>query len=227
MAIDSKKLADWYDFQASFYHLWRGSYRGALVREVFSRTDDFEGEVCLLDAGCGSGLFCVPAAAEHASWMVVGMDLSGGMINIAKKQAGKLALANLGFVHATVEEIPVADGVFDLIFAGGLFPNLVDRSAALNEFYRVLKPHGRLLVLEFDRASMTLFTRLFFRLMILGYRGFSRVVEKFRFSDNWDIASSTTCPSELRQLATSGGFRFAAEERFESHVLLTFLKENS
>jgi ubiquinone/menaquinone biosynthesis C-methylase UbiE len=188
--INTKKLSAWYDFQAPLYHLWRDDYHQPLV----ARVADLLGRKAsrqVLDAGCGSGLMSVGLSLLHPDWRIEGVDCSPGLLTIARKQARRRGLENVGFRCGDVEALPFADQEFDAAVAAGLFPNLNEPGMALREIHRVLKTGGQLLVIEFDRSTMTRVTRGFFSVMIGGYRLVSAVFSRFRFADGWNIDAST------------------------------------
>jgi len=74
-------------------------------------------------------------------------------------QVGKEKLTNMGiignidYVQANAESLPFPDNHFDLITIAFGLRNVTDKSAALASMFRVLKPGGRLLVLEFSKPS--------------------------------------------------------------------------
>jgi SAM-dependent methyltransferase len=93
----------------------------------------------LLDAGCGSGLFCRLAAEAGAE--VAGIDGAAELLEIARERT-----PTAQFVHGDFEQLPWEDGVFDLVTAIGSFPYVEDPCPAMREAGRVVKPNGRVLV---------------------------------------------------------------------------------
>ncbi|SHI52714.1 phosphoethanolamine N-methyltransferase [Malonomonas rubra DSM 5091] len=103
-----------------------------------------------LDVGCGTGLLTVQIAERHAQVDVVGIDASGPMI---RQAINKRKRGNCRFQQALAEELPFADGQFDLV-TSALFFHHVDRELklqSLREIHRVLKPGGSLLIADMDR----------------------------------------------------------------------------
>ena len=94
----------------------------------------------ILDAGCGSGpLF---AALRDRGAIVVGIDTSTGMLELARQRLGDgadLQVADLG------SPLPFTDGAFDDVIASLVLHYLKDWTAPLAELRRVLKPGGRLI----------------------------------------------------------------------------------
>jgi len=222
--IDPRKLANWYNFQARFYHLWRDRYDSPVIEEVARRLGPAAQPATILDAGCGTGLFALGLARARPPWTVEGIDAAEGMLALAERQAGRLGLGNVGFVRGDVARLPHADGSLDGVVAGGLFPNLNDWKRPLAEFFRVLRPGGRLVVIELDRTGMSAAMRLFFRLMILGYRIVSTFAPRFRFAERWDVKSSTVDRGLLCGEASAAGFEEDVPARHGNDLVLWFQK---
>jgi demethylmenaquinone methyltransferase/2-methoxy-6-polyprenyl-1,4-benzoquinol methylase len=93
---------------------------------------------CVLDVGCGTGRL-VPFIRKRCGngGVIVEMDFSEEMLNYARnKYKGK----NLFFIQSDAQRIPVKSKVFDVILCFALFPHIQDKSLALREFQRILKP---------------------------------------------------------------------------------------
>jgi ubiquinone/menaquinone biosynthesis C-methylase UbiE len=217
--IDTAKLVKWYDMQAPLYRLWRDNYDGSLVRGVEALLRGGSPVRSILDAGCGTGMFCIGLARRCDTWRVVGIDASPGMIRVARRQAAKRRLRNLSLSEGDVNALPYDDAGFDAVVAGGLFPNLNDPEPPLREFARVLAPGGRVVVVEFDREAMPFATRVFFRLMIFGYRVFSGAFRRFRFADGWNIETSTIHRPSFEATLVEAGFRIVTVFRQAGHLI--------
>jgi O-methyltransferase/aklanonic acid methyltransferase len=97
----------------------------------------------VLDVACGRGAV-LAAASERAgeSGEVVGIDISGGMVDRLEKDLKRWGLANARAIEMDAEELQFPDLSFDAVLCGlalSFFPNL---EAALRESFRVLKPEG-------------------------------------------------------------------------------------
>lgn len=105
----------------------------------------------VLDVATGTGLMARAAVSilrDPAA--VVGLDPSIGMLGQARRHlTGPL-------VQGRVEELPFPTGHFDILTIGYALRHAADLDAAFAECRRVLKPGGRLLVLEISRASSAL-----------------------------------------------------------------------
>jgi SAM-dependent methyltransferase len=93
-----------------------------------------------LDLGCGSGV-AVPALAG-LGWRVVGVDLSGDQLRVAREHAGGLSIA---LVQADAAALPFDDGSFQAVVSLLTHTDLDDPEGAFAEAARVLQPGGRLI----------------------------------------------------------------------------------
>lgn len=186
--IDSSKLTAWYDIQAPFYHLWRDSHEAPIVRHVVSLLASGPPDRAFLDVGCGTGLFSIALARALADCRVVGLDLSTGMLRVARRQAARHSLANVAFELGNAEELPFADRTFDAVVAGGLLANLNHRARAVAEMARVVKPGGRIILAEFDRDTTNPATLGLIHALTLGQQIVSFVLPRFRFARRWRAA---------------------------------------
>ena len=105
----------------------------------------------VLDVGCGTGYFSRRAApAVTPGGQVVGIDPSLPVIEYAARRAP----ANCTFRTASAQELPFGDASFDVIISSLAFHHLPDgdRLVALREMRRVLRPGGRLLLVDYGRV---------------------------------------------------------------------------
>ena len=124
---------------------WRRITAEAVVRE---------GDA-VLDAACGTGDLAL--ADAKAGGRVTGLDFSERMLERARRKGPGLA-----WVQGDALALPFADGSFDAATVGFGVRNLDDLEAGLRELRRVLRPGGRLGVLEITRPSGPL--RVFYSL---------------------------------------------------------------
>lgn len=99
----------------------------------------------VVDVGCGSGLDSLIAAKKAGSdGEVVGVDMTPAMLEKARDAAEEAGLENAEFREGYAEDLPVEDGWADVVISNGVLNLMPDKSAALGEMHRVLKPGGRL-----------------------------------------------------------------------------------
>ena len=130
-------------------------WRRLTVRLVVSRGDR------VLDACCGTGDLAV--AARNAGADVVGLDFSARMLERARRKD-----PSLEWVQGDMLELPFESGSFDAVTVGFGVRNVADLERGLAELRRVLKPGGRVGVLEITRprGPLRLFYRLWFDVLI-------------------------------------------------------------
>lgn len=102
----------------------------------------------VLDIAVGTGLLALEAAAiVQPDGLVVGIDPSFGMLTQASKSLDQ------PLVQGRAEALPFADATFDMVTMGYALRHMADFSSVFGEFRRVLKPGGRLVILEIARAE--------------------------------------------------------------------------
>ncbi len=110
---------------------------------------DLESTHAVLDVGCGPGAAVRAAAGSVAR--AVGVDRSEPMIAIARRRSGPFQ--NVEFVAAGAEDLPFPDASFDRVWTIHAFHHWEDRDLGIAECLRVLKPGGRLLIVESETRS--------------------------------------------------------------------------
>lgn len=133
-----------------------GWHRRQMLRRAGLRPGDR-----MLDVATGTGLLAREARRlQGDGGRVVGLDSSAGMLAQARR-----AGAADGFVLGRAEALPFADASFDFVGIGHALRHVDDLGAAFAECRRVLRPGGRLLVLELARPRRRL-PRLLARLYL-------------------------------------------------------------
>jgi demethylmenaquinone methyltransferase / 2-methoxy-6-polyprenyl-1,4-benzoquinol methylase len=127
-------------------------WRRATVREAV-----LPGER-VLDACCGTGDLAV-AARRAGAREVIGVDFSERMLERARRKAPEVE-----WIQADVLALPFDDAGFDAVVVGFGVRNVEDLAAGLKELRRVLRPGGRLGILEITkpRGPLSIFYKLWF-----------------------------------------------------------------
>jgi SAM-dependent methyltransferase len=128
-------------------------------REVVHRLAPAAGER-VLDIGSGPGLLAGElAAAVGPTGRVCGVDLSVDMLARARARDLPTGSAPVEYLTAGAQELPYPDDTFDLAVSTQVMEYVPDVPAALAEAFRVLRPGGRLLVLDTDWDSIVWHSR--------------------------------------------------------------------
>ena len=98
------------------------------------------------DLGCGEGYLTV----ETARWArhVTAIDRSAGVLSRAKALASRKKCANITWKKGELEKLPIDNGTMDVALLSQALHHAADPAQALHEAARVLKPGGRLLILD-------------------------------------------------------------------------------
>ncbi|MEV8377051.1 methyltransferase domain-containing protein [Kribbella sp. NPDC056861] len=109
----------------------------------------------VLDVGVGPGLLAAEMAEEVGSGgRVCGIDISDSMLAIARTRAQVPDGPTIELVHADAGRIPHGTESFDVVVSTQVFEYLNDVPGALNEIRRVLRPAGRVVLLDTDWGSI-------------------------------------------------------------------------
>lgn len=106
------------------------------------------------DLGCGTGDFCVAAAeAVLPEGEVVGVDLSEGMLAVARPKLASFDAGRVRVRRGAAQDTGLPDAWADVVTMGWVLRNVGDRPATYAEVRRVLKPGGRFAVLDCSRPA--------------------------------------------------------------------------
>jgi arsenite methyltransferase len=109
----------------------------------------------VIDVGSGPGLLAAEMAAEIGpGGKVCGIDISADMIAMSAARPLPPGSAPAEFVHGDVEQIPYPDGSFDAAVCTQVLEYVADVPRALAEIRRVLRPGGRVALLDTDWDSI-------------------------------------------------------------------------
>ncbi|MFO1460738.1 MAG: bifunctional demethylmenaquinone methyltransferase/2-methoxy-6-polyprenyl-1,4-benzoquinol methylase UbiE [Verrucomicrobiota bacterium] len=156
------------DLQSFGLHrLWKRR----LVRLAEIRPGDRALDVC-----CGTGDVAFALAGAGAE--VTGLDFSEPMLAVARRRAGE-RVPSKGpvprFQQGDALQLPFPDAEFDAVTVSYGLRNLADLDRGLRELYRVLKPGGRLLILDFGKPDFAAWRWIYFQYLRLAVPLFGRV----------------------------------------------------
>ncbi len=116
----------------------------------------------VLDVAGGTGDIAFRIAGRSAGAVVTVADINREMLAVGAKRAGERGLGDrVSFVEANAEALPFESGRFDAVTIAFGIRNVPRIEVALGEMYRVLKPGGRFLCLEFSAVDVAVLDRIY------------------------------------------------------------------
>ncbi len=160
----------------------------------------------VLDVGVGTGLVAKEAVGIVGDpSLVTGIDPSVGMMSKARLPAG------VRLVQGRAEAIPLGNRSVDFLSMGYALRHLSDLRTAFNEFHRVLKPGGRICLLEISRpesrvqrALLKSYMRVFVPMLARIVGAGTDTVELWRYY--WDSIDACVAPEDILSLLKDSGF---------------------
>ena len=176
-----------------------GYRREALVRAGLASGDQ------VVDVGIGTGLLAREACdLIGEQGRLIGVDPSPGML-------AQVDLPGVELRAGRAEELPCSTGEADFLSFGYAFRHVSDVDAALREFHRVLRPGGRLLILEISQPSSRFSRAVLKFYMRRVVPTLARLVARERGSAElwryyWDTIESCIPPAQILQAMERAGF---------------------
>lgn len=147
-------IAPSYDLNNRVHSLWMDqAWRRFAVRRASIKPGDH-----ILDVACGTGDLTQAFARSKAA-KVTGIDFTPQMLDVARikqqRQPGPVA-AKLSYMEGDAMALAVPDASADVVSIAFGIRNVQHPDKAISEFFRVLRPGGRLIVLEFDTPRLAI-----------------------------------------------------------------------
>ena len=123
------------------------------VSEVLAEIGVKEGQN-ILDFGCGSGTYAIPAAKlVGKNGKVYALDVSNKALDRVEERAKQEGLRNIIRIDATDERnIPLKDRIIDVVLLIDVLKDINNKESLFDEVYRVLRPSGNLTVFPMHMA---------------------------------------------------------------------------
>jgi ubiquinone/menaquinone biosynthesis C-methylase UbiE len=139
-------------FDEDFGHSVGSEAERAAWDRIFALVIPPGGPLDALDAGSGTGFLALELAAR--GHRVTGIDFAPSMVARAREKAAAMGLS-VRFDQGDAEDLPYPDGSFDLVISRHVLWTLPHPERALDEWRRVLRPGGRLAVIDGARYGET------------------------------------------------------------------------
>lgn len=181
----------------------------------------------ILDVATGTGDFAI-AAAKLKTQKIVGFDLSEQMLNVGREKVKRLGLADvIEFRKGDSEDMPFASGEFDAITVAFGVRNFENLEKGLQEFYRVIKNQGVVIILEFSKPKYfpmkQLYLFYFFRILPL----IGKMVSKDQSAYSYLPESVMAFPDDQRflDILQRVGFSKARQKRLTFGIATIYIAE--
>ncbi len=175
VAVMFDKIAFRYDFLNRFLSAGIDvSWRKKAIKQLKALQPGY-----ILDVATGTGDVAILAEKMLHPIKIIGIDISEGMLNIGRKKIEKSGLQNkIELIHGDSETMNFSNNSFDAITVAFGVRNFQNLEKGLSEMLRVLKPGGKLVVLEFSRPKQFLFKTIYNLYMKTIAPGFGKLIAK-------------------------------------------------
>ena len=140
------------------FNKWSKKYDKSILQKViFNDSHDMiiktlepilDTRLKILDVACGTGKFAFKITKQYNHIKVSGVDFSPKMIAQARKKLSKWPNSNIDFTISSADTIPHPDNSFDIVICTHAFHHFPNQVNVLKEMHRVLKPNGRLMIID-------------------------------------------------------------------------------
>jgi SAM-dependent methyltransferase len=208
---------------AGYAEWWSPIHRPATLR-LLDEADGAGGRAThVLDVGCGTGAMVQAAAERWPAARVTGLDVSEGMLALARDGLGAVprdVARRVRYVRATADALPFEDATFDVVMTAFMLQLVPSRFRALREARRVLKPGGLLAYVTWLEGGM-----------LAADAAYDAALAAFGFEpraqggSNGDLVSPEAAVAQLRRAGFSGARAHAGElaHRFTPEGYLGFV----
>lgn len=205
---DPKKIKEMFDEISPYYDQMNNKISLGthyLIKILAIKKLGIKPRSTVLDVCCGTGDFSKIISKISPKTKVIGLDISENMLKLAKHKNPKMC-----FLKGDCTQLAFKDNEFDYITIGFGLRNIQNRSQALSEIYRTLKPDGKFLHLDFGNSK---FIGKIFDILV-------PIIVKFsgKNSDNYKYLLQSKnefpTPDELISEFETHGFKYISKQDY-------------
>ena len=171
----------------------------------------------ILDIATGTGDFALLATKELHPQELLGVDLSEGMMNVGREKVKKAHLENI--IHFQKEDclqLTIADNSFDAVMVAYGIRNFENLDQGLREMCRVMRPNGRLVIIELTSPIHFPMKQLFWLYSHVFMPAFGKIISRDNKAYAYLPATMEAFPQgeEMQQILQRAGFKDVTFKRF-------------
>ena len=149
----------------------------------------------ILEAGSGTGRYCIALSKEYQKSMIIGMDLSRNALKLTKKGMQCRGIENLYLVQGDAFRMPFKNDAFDVVYNDGVIEHFINYSAIVYEMARITRKKGHVIVAvpNWYCFPHTLYKKIVGKRYVYGYeKSFKKLelIRTFKLKNLYEIEHS-------------------------------------
>ncbi len=200
------------------HHIWK---------RIAVRMLELNSEDRVLDVCGGTGdLAILAAGAVSPAGRVTLYDFSSAMINAGRFKKNNLPIRKrIQYIQGDIQQISFQDESFDAAMVGFGIRNVIDMKKGFKEMYRVLKPGGKMMCLEFSRPTSPLFRMLYdyYSFYIIPFLGKAITGSVQAYTHLPESIRTFPSPDELTDILNNIGFLHVTHKKLTNGIAVIHL----